>query len=78
VGEFKVIVSERAQKNLLAIHKSGDKASIKKINKIIAELYIHPETGVGNPEKLKFDLSGLWSRQINKKDRLNIKLKMKL
>jgi toxin YoeB len=29
-----------------------------------------PQTGVGQPKKLKNDLSGLWSRRINKKDRL--------
>ncbi len=74
MGQYKVIISERAQKNLLTIQKSGDKASIKKIEKIIAELYVHPETGVGNPEKLKFELSGLWSRRINQKDRLIYKI----
>jgi len=31
---------------------------------------MHPETGTGKPERLKFDLSGYWSRRINKKDRL--------
>lgn len=30
MGKFKVIVSEKAQKNVLAIEKSGDKGSIKK------------------------------------------------
>jgi toxin YoeB len=70
VGKFKVIVSEKAQKNLLAIEKSGDKGSIKKVNQIILELYEHPEVGIGNPEKLKYDLTGFWSRQINRKDRL--------
>jgi toxin YoeB len=49
MGKFKVIVSEKAQKNLLAIEKSGDKGSIKKVNQIILELYEHPETGIGNP-----------------------------
>jgi toxin YoeB len=33
-------------------------------------LYLHPETGTGKPEKLKFELTGYWSRRINKKDRL--------
>ncbi|MBE5319393.1 Txe/YoeB family addiction module toxin [Pedobacter sp. MR2016-19] len=70
MGKFKVIVSEKAQKNLLAIEKSGDKGSIKKVNQIILELYEHPENGIGNPEKLKYDLTGFWSRQINRKDRL--------
>ncbi|TSJ44562.1 Txe/YoeB family addiction module toxin [Mucilaginibacter corticis] len=70
MGEFKVIVSENAKKDLSAIEKSGDKSSIKKVERIISELYIHPETGIGKPEKLKFELAGYWSRRINKKDRL--------
>jgi len=70
MGKFTVIVSERAQKDLLQIQKSGDKASIKKIEHIISELYMHPETGTGKPERLKFDLTGYWSRRINRKDRL--------
>jgi len=70
MGKFKVIVSERAKKDLLSIQKSGDKASINKVERIISELYEHPETGTGKPERLKFDLSGYWSRRINKKDRL--------
>jgi toxin YoeB len=37
---------------------------------IILELASHPYTGVGQPEPLKHDLSGYWSRRINKKDRL--------
>ena len=70
MGKFRVIVSEQAKKDLLQIQKSGDKASIKKVEQIISELYIHPETGTGRPERLKFDLAGYWSRRINKKDRL--------
>lgn len=70
MGKFKVIVSDQAKKDFLQIQKSGDKASIKKVEQIIAELYIHPETGTGKPERLKFDLSGYWSRRINRKDRL--------
>jgi len=70
MGKFRVIVSDQAKKDLLQIQKSGDKASIKKVEQIIAELYIHPETGTGKPERLKFDLTGYWSRRINRKDRL--------
>ncbi|HZX58108.1 MAG TPA: hypothetical protein VFE54_05265 [Mucilaginibacter sp.] len=57
MGQFKVIVSDRAKKDLLEIQKSGDKASIKKVERIIAELYLHPEAGIGKPEKLKFELA---------------------
>jgi len=70
MGKFRVIVSEQAKKDLLQIQRSGDKASIKKVEQIISELYDHPETGTGKPERLKFDLTGYWSRRINKKDRL--------
>ena len=55
---------------MLAIQRSGDKASIKKAEQIITELYEHPESGTGKPERLKFDLGGYWSRRINHKDRL--------
>ena len=70
MGKFKVIVSDKAKKDLLEIQRSGDKASIKKVEQIISELYVHPESGIGKPERLKFDLAGYWSRRINKKDRL--------
>ncbi len=59
MGKFKVIILDRAKKDLLAIRKSGDKASIKKIELIISELYVHPETGVGKPERLKFPPWGI-------------------
>jgi len=50
--------------------KSGDKATIKKIEKLLNELKEHPTTGAGQPEKLKHELAGLYSRRINKKHRL--------
>jgi len=70
MGKFRVILSEQAAKDLSVIKRSGDKASIKKAEIIISELYDHPETGTGKPEKLKYDLAGYWSRRINKRDRL--------
>jgi toxin YoeB len=70
MAKYSVEVQIAAQKHLQAHYKSGDKGSIKRINQIFEELSEHPETGVGQPEKLKFGLSGFWSRQINKKDRL--------
>ena len=70
MGKFTVNISIRAKKEILEIRRSGDKASVKKIESIISDLYDHPKTGVGNPEQLKFELSGYWSRRINKKDRL--------
>ncbi|MGZ3872978.1 MAG: Txe/YoeB family addiction module toxin [Mucilaginibacter sp.] len=31
---------------------------------------MHPETGIGRPERLKYQLSGMWSRRINREHRL--------
>lgn len=70
MGKYTVNLSDRARKDLTFIKRSGDKASIKKVEIIILELYEHPESGTGKPEKLKFELAGFWSRRINKKDRL--------
>lgn len=70
MGKYQVIIKATAEKDLSKHKKSGDLASIKKIIKILNELKDHPYTGSGNPEPLKFELSGYWSRRINKKDRL--------
>ncbi|MDD2982532.1 MAG: type II toxin-antitoxin system YoeB family toxin [Crocinitomicaceae bacterium] len=34
------------------------------------ELEVHPETGTGSPEQLKYSLQKFWSRRINRKDRM--------
>lgn len=50
--------------------KSGDKAILRKIEKLLNELKDHPGTGTGQPEMLKHNLQGLYSRRINSKHRL--------
>lgn len=50
--------------------KSGNKATLLKIEKLLNELIEHPTTGSGQPEILKHELTGLYSRRINKKHRL--------
>jgi toxin YoeB len=67
---YSVIIDKKAQREILQIIKSGDKKSTKRLNQILFELEMHPKEGIGNPEMLKHDLTGLWSRRINKKDRL--------
>ena len=55
--------------------KTGDKPVLKKLEKLLNELMEHPTTGTGQPEKLKHDLAGLYSRRINKKHRLVYSIK---
>ena len=50
--------------------KSGDRATLRKIEQLLIELMEHPRTGTGQPEILKYELHGLYSRRINKKHRL--------
>ncbi len=47
-----------------------DKAILKRINELIKDARRDPFSGIGKPEPLRHDLSGLWSRRINKTDRL--------
>ena len=50
--------------------KAGNKAVLKKLFTFLNELTEHPFTGTGKPEPLKHNLSGIWSRRINKEHRL--------
>lgn len=74
MGRYSVDIETKAKKQLADLYKSGNKANIKKVEAIILELAEHPETGTGNPEQLKYELSGFWSRRINLKDRLVYKI----
>lgn len=70
MGKFRVKIEHAAQEDLVKIYKAGDKSTVKKLQKIMVELSDHPAIGIGNPEILKHSLSGLWSRRLNKKDRI--------
>jgi toxin YoeB len=62
--------SKTALKDIEKHRKSGNKVTLKKIEKLLNELIEHPMTGTGQPEILKHDLAGLYSRRINQKHRL--------
>lgn len=47
-----------------------DKKTLKRINELIKDIQREPFEGLGKPEALKFDLSGLWSRRIDQEHRL--------
>ena len=54
--KYRINFTKRADSHVKIILKSGNKADIS--------------TGIGNPEQLKYELSGFWSRRLNQKDRL--------
>ncbi len=47
----------------------GDKRIMKRISKLLADIQLHPFTGIGKPEPLKGEQHGLWSRRINDEHR---------
>jgi len=53
MGKFRLKIEELGQIHLKKHYKSGDKGSIKKIEKILIELTDTPYLDVGNPELLK-------------------------
>jgi toxin YoeB len=70
MGKFRVEIKIEAQKDLKRHFKSGDKATIKRIEVVLKELEIHPFVGTGQPEQLKYELTGKWSRRLNQRDRM--------
>ena len=67
---YTLLFSKNALEDIRSHRKSGDKAVLMKIDKLLNELLVHPSTGTGQPEKLKHELSGKFSRRINRKHRL--------
>lgn len=51
--------------------RTNDRQLHKALCKVLKRLLREdPVTGIGKPEQLKHNLSGLWSRRISQKDRL--------
>jgi len=47
-----------------------DRKTLKRINRLIDAVVRDPFQGIGKPEPLKENLSGLWSRRIDENNRL--------
>ena len=60
--------NKKAQKDLKKL--SSFPLYYNKLEKLIEELKIHPETGTGKPEQLKYNDVPTWSRRISEKHRL--------
>lgn len=72
---YELILMPEAEQHLKEWRKSGQKKTLKKIINLFEELRTHPTTGSGHVEQLKGNLSGLWSRKINKGDRMIYSIK---
>ncbi len=50
--------------------RETDRKMLKRINKIIEDIKQNPFQGIGNPEPLRYNWQGYWSRRITKEHRL--------
>lgn len=66
---MKIVWTQTAWKDYLYWQKN-DKKKLKRINELIKGTLRSPFEGIGNPEALKYDLRGYWSRRIDKEHRL--------
>jgi len=66
---MKVTFSANSWGDYLSWQKE-DKKMLKRINQLIRDIQRNPFHGMGNPEPLKYDLSGFWSRRIDREHRL--------
>ena len=66
---MKLAWSSRAWNDYLHWQNS-DKKKLKRINSLIKDTLRNPKDGIGNPEELKHEIQGFWSRRIDKQHRL--------
>ncbi len=67
---MEVIFSPQALEDIEYWKKSGNKTIMNRITALLADIVLHPFSGIGKPEALKYDLTGYWSRRINSEHRI--------
>lgn len=54
--------------------QTTDKKTLKRVNLLIKDIKRQPFDGIGDPEPLKHNWAGYWSRRINKEHRIIYKV----
>ncbi|MBK9178402.1 MAG: Txe/YoeB family addiction module toxin [Acidimicrobiales bacterium] len=50
--------------------QSSDRATLRRINRLLDDIARDPFDGIGKPEQLRHALAGAWSRRIDEEHRL--------
>lgn len=67
---MEIVLLPQAEKDRDFWKRTGNKAIMKRISALLADIQAHPFTGIGKPEPLKHELQGKWSRRITQEHRL--------
>jgi len=67
---MEVILLPEAEKHLEYWKKTGNAKVLKKISALVKSILDDPYAGLGKPEALKYQLTGKWSRRIDRGNRL--------
>jgi toxin YoeB len=67
---MEIVFSTKAKNDLAFWDKSGNKKILKKISELLRAIQENPFEGIGKPEPLKYNLTGVWSRRIDQEHRL--------
>ena len=54
--------------------QATDKKTLKRINRLIRDIERNPFEGIGDPEPLRHNWSGYWSRRIDREHRIVYKI----
>ena len=66
---MEIVISEIAEEHIAYWKVTNNKAIQKRIIALKNAIIDSPFTGIGKPEPLKHELTGKWSRRIDKKNR---------
>lgn len=70
---MKIVFSQKAIEDY-GYFKDQHPKIAEKIKQLLANIIESPKAGLGKPEPLKYDLSGYWSRRIDREHRLVYKI----
>lgn len=73
---FRVEFADTANEDYEYWKKTNSEKVIAKIKALLKNMVETPFKGIGQPEALKYDLKGYWSRRIDREHRIVYKVEM--
>ncbi|GHV66481.1 Txe/YoeB family addiction module toxin [Bacteroidia bacterium] len=67
---MEIVFTPEAQRDREYWKKSGNVSVQNRITALLKDMQQHPYMGIGKPERLKYNLTGNWSRRITGEHRL--------